>query len=119
MIAEAKRQRVRPYLATIPPMVPGSARSCGIRLVDPLNARIRTLAAAEGVSLVDVFAGMGANYQQYIGPDGLHPNTIGYDKIASIFFDVLRGTLEISGTTTTTFGAPIPVFPRSPARPRR
>ena len=45
-------------------MVPGSARSCGIRLVDPLNARIRTLAAAEGVSLVDVFAGMGANYQR-------------------------------------------------------
>lgn len=120
MISEAKRQRVRPFLATVPPMVPGGARACGNRLVAPLDDQIRALAAAQAVTLVDVYTGMGSAYAQYIGPDGLHPNVAGYEKIADIFFNVLKGTLEVTATPTATrFAIPSSASPRSPVRPRR
>jgi lysophospholipase L1-like esterase len=102
MVDEAKGRGLRPFLATIPPQVPGSDRSCGNREVAPLNDQIRLLAAQEGVALVDVYAGMGAAYAQYIGPDGLHPNQAGYTKIAQIFFDVLKATLEVQPAVTAT-----------------
>jgi lysophospholipase L1-like esterase len=101
MLDEAKGRGLRPFLATIPPQVPGSDRSCGNQEVAPLNDQIRLLAAQEGVPLVDVYAGMGAAYAQYIGPDGLHPNQAGYAKIAQIFFDVLKSTLEVQPVTAT------------------
>jgi len=102
MLDEAKGRGLRPFLATIPPQVPGSDRSCGNREVSPLNDQIRLLAAQEGVPLVDVYAGLGAAYAQYIGPDGLHPNQAGYTKIAQIFFDVLKSTLEVQPAVTGT-----------------
>jgi lysophospholipase L1-like esterase len=122
MINEAKRQRVRPFLATVPPMVPGGTRACGNRLVAPLDDQIRALAAAQGVTLVDVYAGMGSSYAQYFGPDGLHPNVAGYDNIATTFFNALKTALEVTPTTTampTRFGVPTQVSPRSPVRPQR
>jgi lysophospholipase L1-like esterase len=100
MVDEAKSRRLQTFLATVPPMVPGSDRSCGNHEVAPLNDQIRSLAAQEGVTLVDVYAGLGASYAQYIGPDGLHPNQSGYSKIADIFFQVLKSTLERQPTLT-------------------
>lgn len=123
MVSVARGRGLRVFLATVPPMVPGGARACGNRLVVPLNDRIRALAVSQGVTLVDVYAGMGSAFSQYIGPDGLHPNVAGYDNIATTFFTVLRNTLEVSGATTTTttmpFGAPSSTLQRSPTRPRR
>lgn len=124
MLDYARGRSVRAYLATVPPMVPGGARACGNRLVAPLNDQIRSLAAQVGVTLVDVYAGFGSSYQQYIGPDGLHLNQAGYVKLASIFMDALTTTLESSGSTTTTtaatsLSAPMPGLPRLQARPRR
>ncbi len=120
LINEAKRQRVRPFLATVPPMVPGGTRACGNRLVAPLDDQIRALANAQGVTLVDVYAGMGSAYAQYFGPDGLHPNVAGFAKIADIFFNVLKSTLEVTPTTNSMrFVIPIPASPRSPVRPPR
>ncbi|HEY7289019.1 MAG TPA: GDSL-type esterase/lipase family protein [Vicinamibacterales bacterium] len=119
LLAIAKGQGVRPFLATIPSEVPGGTRACGHLLVPTLNDKIRTLAFSAGVTLVDVNAGMGANFQQYIGPDGLHPNVLGYQKIAEIFFNVLTGTLTVPAVTTTTFAAPIPALPHSQALRRR
>jgi len=123
MINAARSRGVRAFLATIPPMVPGGSRACGNKLVVPLNDRIRALASAQGVTLVDVYAGMGSAFQQYIGPDGLHPNIAGYDNIATTFFNVLRGALEVASLSTTSlpgampFVAPQPASPRSRPRP--
>ena len=94
MIEDAKSRGIRVFLATIPPMVPGGVRACGNHEVAPLNDGIRALAAQKGVALVDVYASLGASYQQYIGSDGVHPNQAGYVKIASIFFDALTAAFE-------------------------
>jgi lysophospholipase L1-like esterase len=119
MVDYAKSRNVRPFLATVPPMVPGGDRACGNREVVPLDDGIRMLAAQKGVTLVDVYAGLGASYQQYIGPDGLHPNAAGYAKIADTFFTTLKQTLEVPQATTNTFAAPTPVLPSSRARRQR
>jgi lysophospholipase L1-like esterase len=128
MLSTARSRGVRAFLATVPPMVPGGSRACGNRLVVPLNDQIKVLAASQGVTLVDVYAGMGSAFAQYIGPDGLHPNVAGYDNIATTFFTVLRNSLEVTAVTTSTmpappttmpFAAPSSASPRSPVRPRR
>ncbi|HEX7140652.1 MAG TPA: GDSL-type esterase/lipase family protein, partial [Vicinamibacterales bacterium] len=123
MVSTAKSQGLRVFLATVPPMVPGGSRACRNPLVVPLNDRIRALAASQGVTLVDVYAGMGSAFAQYIGPDGLHPNVAGYDNIATTFFTALRGTLEVNSVTTSTMtmpsASPSSASPRSPVRPRR
>jgi lysophospholipase L1-like esterase len=102
MVDDARNQGLRVFLATIPPMVPGGNRACGNHEVAPLNDGIRALAMQKGVTLVDVYNGLGPNYQQYIGQDGLHPNQAGYAKIASIFFDALTTTLETTSTLKST-----------------
>jgi lysophospholipase L1-like esterase len=94
MVDDAKSRGLRVFLATIPPMVPGGVRACGNHEVAPMNDGIRALAAQKGVALVDVYSGLGASYQQYIGSDGVHPNQAGYIKIASIFFDAMTSALE-------------------------
>ena len=107
MLRYAKSQSVRPYLATIPPMVaPNPRTSCdpvcrggGFALVNDLNDRIRTLATTEGVTLVDVNQAFGGNLA-LIGPDGLHPNANGYAKIADTFFKAITTTLEVPFAAT-------------------
>ncbi len=69
-------------------------RSFAIDLIVPANDEIRALAAAEGVILVDVYAGMVGQEATLIGPDGLHPTAAGYKKIADIFFAAIKARLE-------------------------
>jgi lysophospholipase L1-like esterase len=60
---------------------------------------LRLLAAAKGVSLVDVYQVLGDDLP-LIGPDGLHPTASGYHLIADTFFRVIKQTLEVSPTAT-------------------
>jgi lysophospholipase L1-like esterase len=112
MIRTAKGRGVRPYLATVPPMVPGGSRALAWSLVPMLNDQIRGLAASENITLVDVYADFGSSFQQYIGFDGLHPNADGYARIANLFFTTLKSTLETPQGTVTTTGAAIIRRPR-------
>jgi lysophospholipase L1-like esterase len=79
-------------------------------LLPEANAQIRLLADAERATLVDLFAAFGGTPDPYIGTDGLHPTDAGYERIAQIFFDTIRATLE--GTL-----APGPVFVHNGATP--
>jgi lysophospholipase L1-like esterase len=101
MLRDAQSRGVRPYLATIPPMVPGLQRSLGAALVPGFNDQIRALAASAGVTLVDVYNALNTAPTQYIGFDGLHPNADGYAKIADTFFTALRATLEVAQPVPT------------------
>jgi lysophospholipase L1-like esterase len=83
-----------------------------------MNFAISTLASQESVTLVDVYGGFGTSYAQYFGSDGLHPNDLGYAKIADIFFNALRQALELPQVGTTSLAVPIPVFPRSRPLPQ-
>jgi lysophospholipase L1-like esterase len=47
-----------------------------------MNARLRDLAAAEGVPFVDMVAAFGPAFQPLLSPDGLHPNASGYQRMA-------------------------------------
>ena len=104
MIRNAKGLGIRPYLATIPPMNPVACDPVcrgrdGSSLVSGLNDSIRALAATEGVTLVDVNQGF-ANNLTLIGPDGLHPNADGYAKIAELFLQSIKQTLETSSAAS-------------------
>ncbi len=81
------------------------------------NNSVRSLAAFESVTLVDVEAAFGSTPGIYISCDGLHPNAEGYRIIADTFFNVLRQTLEVRSSTTT-LAVPPAILPRSQARPR-
>jgi lysophospholipase L1-like esterase len=115
MLDDAKSRTMRPYLATVPPMVPGGSRALPWSLVPMLDDQIRQLAMSENVPLVDVYAGFGDSFQQYIGPDGLHPNVAGYAKIADLFFAALKSTLESPPAATATRANALP-FVRRPRR---
>lgn len=99
MIQIAKSRGIRPYLATVPPeqdaLFPPPRRDPAA--VNQLNNGIRLLAAAEGVTLVDVFQAFPAGdliAQGLLGSDGLHPTEAGYTIIAQRFFDTLKATLD-------------------------
>jgi lysophospholipase L1-like esterase len=95
MLRDAKGRGVRPYLATIPPQVPGGSRSfLSWPLVPPFNDQVRALAASEGVTLADVYANLVTNTNLYINNDGEHLTEAGYAKVADVFFTALRSTLE-------------------------
>lgn len=93
MVSEAKSQSVRIALATVPPQRGGGKREPVARLVPSFNDGIRSLAAAEGVELVDVYDGMKDDLS-LIGIDDLHPTERGYDAMATIFFEAIKRAFE-------------------------
>jgi lysophospholipase L1-like esterase len=125
MLQAAKANAVRPFLATIPPEIEGRYYSLDSAAVRSFNNSVRSLAAFENVTLVDVEAAFGSTPGNYISCDGLHPNAEGYRIIANAFFNVLVQTLQTSATLSpaatpgrTMSVVPAPARPRSPARPR-
>ncbi len=95
MIAIAKSFGVQVALATVPPQRPNGVRNRGLvaALIPSFNDRIRALAAAESVVLVDVHAGMRDNLN-LIGVDDLHPTELGYSVIADIFYEAVTRAFE-------------------------
>ena len=102
MIAIAKSLNVQVALATVPPQRPNGLRNRGAvaALIPSFNDRIRALAAAEGVVLVDVYAGMKDN-MNLIGVDDLHPTELGYSVIADVFYAAVTRAFEDPGTSAT------------------
>ena len=47
------------------------------------------------MTLVDLYQGLGGSPDPYIDVDGLHPTEAGHRKIAEIFFDAIKATLEL------------------------
>ncbi len=92
MVRAAKSSGVTPYIATLPPMT-GSGRGIGASLVPGFNDRIRSLAASEGITLVDVYAAFNGD-MSLIGADGLHLNQGGYQRVADAFLQSIQATLE-------------------------
>ena len=93
ILRAAKARGMRAYLATIPPMNPAGSRGFAWSLVPGFNDQVRTLAASESVTLVDVYQGF-ANDFSLLSADGLHPNAQGYARMADQFFTAIKATLE-------------------------
>lgn len=104
MVRDARGRGMRVFLATIPAVNPAGARGMTRYLaVPPLNAEIRLLASAEGVTLVDVFQVFNNNFS-LLSVDGLHPNAEGFAQIARTFYDAIRSNLELTTLGTNTGG---------------
>jgi lysophospholipase L1-like esterase len=103
MISRAQASNVRPYLATIPPMYRDmcspACRGWAEVYVPGYNDRVRSLAASNGLALVDVYQAFNGD-RTLLSGDGLHPNAAGYQKIADTFFDAIRATAEAPTLTT-------------------
>jgi lysophospholipase L1-like esterase len=106
MVRDAKSRGMRVFLATLPPQNPLGPLGTGAILVQPYNDQLRSLAAAENITLVDVFQAFGGDVTTLIGVDGLHPTTAGYQKIADTFFAAIKQALELPPTGTTTLTIP-------------
>jgi len=97
MIAIARSRGVaRVFLSTLLPMKPGS-RALAIDDVGDMNVLIRSLAAEQGVVLVDNEAAFLASgdFFPLIEDDGLHLTPAGYALVAKTFFDAIRLNAEI------------------------
>ena len=95
MAKEGRNRGARVFLATLPPSRASGPRAIPALTVTALNDRIRTTAAGEGAVLVDLHAALSADVTRYIGIDGLHPTEAGYLRMAEVFFDAIRATLEV------------------------
>ena len=97
MIREARQRGVQVFLGTLLPEDPAGCRGkAGFDLVAPANEQIKQMAASEGVILVDLYAAYAGVPGPYVPvEDGLHPNALGYQKIAQTFFDKIRAQLEV------------------------
>ena len=107
MIRAAKGRGLRVFLATLPPQNPEGSRGTGAILLEPYNDQLRSLAASEGVTLVDVFQAFNGDVTTLIGVDGLHPTTAGYQTIADTFFESIMQNLELPAGTTSAAAAAV------------
>jgi lysophospholipase L1-like esterase len=114
MIREAKSRNIVVFLATLTPVRAGGTPPRGDAahpFVLEANSRIRGLALTEGATLVDLFEGLGGSPDPYIDVDGLHPNEAGYQKIAELFFNVIRQRLETAqGSSSEAFVTNLPTL---------
>lgn len=94
MVSEARRRGMTVFLGTPTPGKPGSRQIDPFLLVDYGN-RMRVVAAQEGAILVDLYSQMLPDVARYIGVDGLHPNELGYTKMADIFFQAIQANFEV------------------------
>lgn len=95
MARESRLRGTRVFIGTLTPTIPGRQRSQDQTLLDLMNVRIRQIAVTEAAVLVDLYEGLLASVGSWIGVDGLHPNEAGYARIADLFFDAIRTTLEV------------------------
>ena len=95
MAGEARRRGIRVFLATIAPGRPGASKTIAPFLITDYNNRMRSVATTEGAILVDVNAALSTDVNRYIGIDGLHPNELGYARIAETFFAAIRAEFEV------------------------
>jgi acyl-CoA thioesterase-1 len=94
MIRLARARQVAVLAGTLLPQRQGACRGASWALVPEVNDLLRPVIAAEGAVLVDLYEAFGGQAGSLIGPDGLHPNEAGYQKMADTFFDTIRQRFE-------------------------
>jgi lysophospholipase L1-like esterase len=95
MIRAATVRSVRVFLGTLLPQREGGSRASAVHVIPDANEQIRLLAASEHIVLVDLYVGFGGGPDPFIDVDGLHPTEPGYQKIAQLYFDAVRASLEV------------------------
>ena len=91
MVKDAGFRGIPVMIATLPPQRPGGPKTAVATAVDRFNAAVKTMAASKGAQLVDVNAQLPLSN---IGQDGLHPTEAGYQKMAEIWLEAIKGKYE-------------------------
>ena len=110
MVREGRRRGLTVFLGTLLPQQPPGMRARAPASIQPCNVEVRKVASAEGAVLVDLYAAFDGQTAALIGPDGLHPNESGYQKMAQTFFDAIRGRLELQTVNSFPNSGFIPNF---------
>jgi lysophospholipase L1-like esterase len=97
MVRDARGRGLPVFVGTLLPQREGGKGFPAA--VVPANNAIRSMVAAEGAILVDLYQAMGGVPDPWIGSDGLHPSRTGLEKIAQTFYDAIRARLEINPGT--------------------
>jgi lysophospholipase L1-like esterase len=92
MTRHARATGARVFLGTLLQQRAGALRACSVPWLVPFNDELKRIAAREGAELVDLYTLVEL---PLIGADGLHPTEAGYQRIAEIFFDSIRRTMEV------------------------
>jgi acyl-CoA thioesterase I len=107
MVRDAMGRGAQVMLATLPPQRPApGSKANPPALLSRYNNDLRAMAARKGAILVDV---NGLFPVSLIGQDGLHPTDAGYQKLAEIFADAIKGRFETASTSTAQFDQTRPV----------
>lgn len=96
MVETAKGWGVRVFVGSMVPTIPGRQRSQVAADLEAYNARLRRMAAEEGATFVDLYTPLVPEVLSVIGIDGLHPTEAGYRRLAQIYFDAIRTSLEVT-----------------------
>lgn len=98
MVTLARNAGVQVLVATLPPQRPGGSRAFVPEAIVPFNTALQQMATAKGATVVDLYSALASDLT-YIGADGLHPTLAGYERMAQAFYDTIRLTFEVSGTS--------------------
>ncbi|MGH9372927.1 MAG: SGNH/GDSL hydrolase family protein [Vicinamibacterales bacterium] len=91
MVKSAARRQLPVLLGTLPPQRPGGPKAGGAEFLTRYNDALKEMAAKKGAHIVDVFAQFPLSD---IGQDGLHPTDSGYQRLAEIWLEALKGRYE-------------------------
>jgi lysophospholipase L1-like esterase len=95
IVVDARGRGARVFLATMTPSRPDRQRTISSAAILAYNDRMRSIAAAERLVLVDLYAALLAGADSFVGVDGLHPTESGYRRIAETFFAAVVSDLEV------------------------
>ena len=93
LVRDATGRGIQVFLATIPPQRLGGSRAARAGLVDKYNGELKVMAGKKGAMVVDVNALLPLSL---IGQDGLHPTEAGYQLLAEIFTEAIKGRFEVA-----------------------
>ncbi len=99
MVKEAGRRNIPIMIGTLPPQ--RLPKGMGAPHIGRFNAALRDMASKKGAILVDV---NGQMPEASIGQDGLHPTEAGYQKLAEIYLDAIKGRYEAPPAATPSMG---------------
>jgi lysophospholipase L1-like esterase len=91
MVRDAGFRRIPVFLATLPPQREGGGKAGAATFLTRYNDALKVMANNKGALVVDVHAQFPLTE---IGQDGLHPTEAGYQRIAEIWLEAIKGKYE-------------------------
>lgn len=112
MVDDARQRGALVFLATLPPQRATSPKGYSAHLIPGFNRGVRDVAVAEGARLVDVYEALSTDVDRFIGVDGLHPTEAGYRRIAEVFLEAIKATMEKPASLPVAgYAVPAPPLP--------